>query len=327
MGASICATNGYYALASPAHLCHYAHVRCTTRLEDCVRRPTLLSSAHAAVSAAAALSMLFAGACAAPGGAGKTRSESAGQPPKIVIPIPEAAAVAAPSLPASAPQPPAAIEPAPSETSPGPVVPTAWQPPDVPRVPFADRVERWRGLVREVLAEEWAAGTPDGPAARIDDDLVLAVMDQESRGNPRAQSWAGAMGLMQVMDFTFALMMAGSESYARQIDPAAFWDERSNVRAGIRYLALAMQYHDGDIYWSLASYNAGIGNARNWRRAGLYAVPPVGGFAETANYAPTIMRNYMRRRPDVNLYVPDVMPEEHIPGALQLLRDSRRRSA
>lgn len=201
----------------------------------------------------------------------------------------------------------------------------AWQPPAAERRPFPRRVERWRDLVRDVLAEEWEHGTLDGPAARIDDDLVLAVMEQESGGNPSAESWAGAMGLMQVMDFTFALMMAGSESMVRSIDPAAFWDERSNVRAGIRYLALAMQYHEGDVYWSLASYNAGIGNARTWRLAGLYAVPPIGGFSETANYAPIIMRSYMRHRPDVKLYVPDVMPEEHLPGALELIQKYRRR--
>ena len=203
--------------------------------------------------------------------------------------------------------------------------PAGWQPPAVERRPFPRRVERWRDLVREVLAEEFEHGTLTGPAERIDDDLVLAVMEQESGGNPAAQSWAGAMGLMQVMDFTFALMMAGSESFAPSIDPAAFWDERSNVRAGIRYLALAMQYHEGDVYWSLASYNAGIGNARTWRLAGLYAVPPIGGFVETANYAPLIMRSYMRHRPDVNLYVPDVMPEEHLPGALELIQRYRQR--
>ena len=217
-----------------------------------------------------------------------------------------------------------AVEPAPVVEE-APAAPARWQPPAVERRAFPRRVERWRDLVREVLAEEYDNGTLNGPAARIDDDLVLAVMEQESGGNPQAESWAGAMGLMQVMDFTFALMMAGSESKAPLIDPAAFWDESSNVRAGIRYLALAFQYHEGDIYWSLASYNAGIGNARTWRLAGLYAVPPIGGFVETARYAPAIMRRYMRHRPDVSLYVPDVMPEEHVPGALEMIQRYRTR--
>src|SRR5688572_6097020 len=238
-----------------------------------------------------------------------------------VAPVIETSPAPAPAPVSEVAEAPAAIEVAEEAPQGRP----AWQPPAAERRAFPRRVERWRDLVREVLAEEWEQGTLDGPAARIDDDLVLAIMEQESGGNPSAESWAGAMGLMQVMDFTFALMMAGSESFAPHIDPAAFWDERSNVRAGIRYLALAMQYHDGDFYWSLASYNAGIGNARTWRLAGLYAVPPIGGFSETANYAPIIMRSYMRHRPDVKLYVPDVMPEDHLPGALELIQSYRRR--
>jgi soluble lytic murein transglycosylase-like protein len=234
-------------------------------------------------------------------------------PAPVVEPAPPPEPVEAPVV-----QPAPAVEPAAAE-------PARWQPPAVERRPFPRRVERWRDLVREVLAEEYEHGTLDGLASHIDDDLVLAMMEQESGGNPQAESWAGAMGLMQVMDFTFALMMAGSEAMAPHLDPAAFWDERSNVRAGIRYLALAMQYHEGDIYWSLASYNGGIGNARTWRLAGLYAVPPIGGFVETARYAPAIMRSYMRHRPDVSLYVPAVMPEEHVPGALELLQSYRAR--
>ncbi|HEU5314660.1 MAG TPA: transglycosylase SLT domain-containing protein [Chloroflexota bacterium] len=263
------------------------------------------------------LAVLAAG-CAAP----RAGALSAGpvSEPLVSLPIeappsqPAAAVVEPDPVPAPAPE----VESVPAGRQP-------WQPPNTERRAFPRRVERWRDLVREVLAQEWDHGTLDGPASRLDDDLVLAVMEQESGGNPRAESWAGAMGLMQVMDFTFALMMAGDESLAPLIDPAAFWDERSNVRAGIRYLALAMQYHEGDVYWSLASYNAGIGNARTWRLAGLYAVPPIGGFSETASYAPAIMRSYMRHRPDVQLYVPDVMPEEHLPGALELLRTFRRR--
>jgi len=200
-----------------------------------------------------------------------------------------------------------------------------WQAPEVSRRQFTSRVERWRLLVRQILAEEWQAGTLDGPAQRLDDDLVLAVIQQESRGNPKALSPVGAMGLMQVMPGTFAMMMAGNESLVGAIDRDAFWDEGSNVRAGIRYLALAMQYHEGNFYWSLASYNAGIGTVRRWRLAGLYAVPPVGGYTETADYAQIIMHNYLAHRPGLEMYVPDPMPLEHVAGALELLRASRRR--
>lgn len=175
------------------------------------------------------------------------------------------------------------------------------------------------------MAEEWQAGTLDGEAQALDDDAILAVVQQESRGNPQALSPVGAIGLMQVMPQTFALMMAGDASLVPAIDPDAFWDEGNNIRAGIRYLALAMQNQDGNLYWSLASYNAGIGTVKRWRLAGLYAVPPIGGYTQTAYYADIILHNYVAHRPELQMYIPPMMPDEHIPGALELLRSFRAR--
>jgi len=206
-----------------------------------------------------------------------------------------------------------------------PVARAAWQAPEGTRVAFPQVIERWRPTVRELLAEAWSEGRLDGKAATLDDDLVLAVIQHESSGNPNAYSWAGAIGLMQVMPFTFAEMMHGHRSYESRIDPAAPWDVNSNVRAGIRYLALAMQAHEGNIYWSLASYNAGIETVGLWRAAGLYAVPPVGGYTETAAYAPKIMRTYLRSRPGISLHVPDAMPAAHVQGALRQIRDAQQR--
>jgi soluble lytic murein transglycosylase-like protein len=171
------------------------------------------------------------------------------------------------------------------------------------------------------MAEAWQEGRLDGDASRLDDDLLLALIRQESAGDPDALSWAGAIGLMQVMPFTFAEMMHRDRALTCAIDRAAMWDVRSNMRAGLRYLALAMQAHEGNLYWALASYNAGIDTVHDWRAAGLYAVPPIGGYAETASYASIILRDYLRRRPDPTLYVPPTMLSEHVPGAIRLLRD------
>ncbi|MGH2371400.1 MAG: lytic transglycosylase domain-containing protein, partial [Chloroflexota bacterium] len=181
-------------------------------------------------------------------------------------------------------QPVAAVAPAPP---PAPVTAArdAWRPPEDALFPFLDHIEAWRPLVRQLLAEAWAEGRLNGPANTLDDDLILALIQQESRGDPGALSWAGAIGLMQVMPYTFAEMMHGDRSLVCAIDPAAMWDVPSNVRAGIRYLALAMQAHAGNRYWALAAYNAGIEVVGRWRAAGLYAVPPIGGYSETAAYA------------------------------------------
>ena len=255
--------------------------------------------------------------------------------PAIRLPVPFAWPALAPAppqrLPAggdSAPAVASAVAPAPDPaTAAAPAAPVVvdrgpWQPPDAPRRPFVAQVEAWRPLVRELLAEAWGEGRLDGPAAALDDDLVLAVIQQESGGNPDAVSWAGAIGLMQVMPFTFAEMMHGDRALVDAIDPAAMWDVPSNARAGIRYLALAMQAFEGNLYWSLAAYNAGIEAVGKWRAAGLYAVPPIGGYWETAAYAPAILRAYLRHRPGLEVYVPDAMPREHVPGAIRLLQEA-----
>ncbi|HET7769266.1 MAG TPA: lytic transglycosylase domain-containing protein [Chloroflexota bacterium] len=247
--------------------------------------------------------------------------------PSFSIPSPLARPARAPVAvaPALPQEPAAAIAPAAAQPVlvPSPATRAPWQPPNAAILPYPDHIEAWRPLVRDLIAEAHAEGRLDGPAAKLDDDLVLAVIRQESQGNPDAMSWAGAIGLMQVMPFTFADMMAGDRSLTCAIDRAAMWDVRSNVRAGLRYLSLALNTHEGNLYWALASYNAGIDAVHDWRAAGLYAVPPAGGYWETADYAQVILRDYLRRRPDVAplIHLPDPMPVEHVPGALRQLRD------
>jgi len=199
-----------------------------------------------------------------------------------------------------------------------------WQAQDAPRRAYGARVERWRPLVREMLAEAWMEGRLDGHATRLDDDLILSLIQQESGGNPSAVSWAGALGLMQVMPFTFADMHHGSKALGDHLELGTMLDVPSNMRAGIRYLALAMQAHEGNFYWAIASYNAGIEAVDDWRAVGLYAVPPVGGYDETAHYAQVVMHTYLAHRPDVQFRVPDAMPYEHVPGAVRLLKDAGR---
>ncbi len=119
-------------------------------------------------------------------------------------------------------------------------------------------------------------------------------------------------------------MHHGSKALGDELELHVMMDVRSNVRAGLRYLALAMQAHEGNLYWALAAYNAGIEAVDAWRAVGLYAVPPIGGYDETAHYAQVILRNYLGRRPDVKMHVPDPMPYEHLPEAVKLLKDAGR---
>jgi hypothetical protein len=77
-------------------------------------------------------------------------------------------------------------------------------------------------------------------------DLVRAVVQVESGYNRYAQSRKGAMGLMQLMPSTAALMGVR--------DP---YDPAQNIRAGVAYLRRLLDKYDENEELALAAYNAG----------------------------------------------------------------------
>jgi soluble lytic murein transglycosylase-like protein len=107
----------------------------------------------------------------------------------------------------------------------------------------------------------------------IPPELALAVIKVESGFNPRAVSRTGAMGLMQLMPQTAALL-----GVTLPFDP------RQNVLAGVRYLRMLVNTFDGDVPLALAAYNAGAGAVR---RAGK--IPPI---PETQRYVPMVLHYY-----------------------------------
>ncbi|HEU5319051.1 MAG TPA: lytic transglycosylase domain-containing protein [Chloroflexota bacterium] len=220
--------------------------------------------------------------------------------------------------PAPAPEPEAVVPEPAAPVAPPP--PPAWQPANVARIAFDSEIEQWRPLVRQMLAEAAAEGRLTGAARKLDDDLLLAMIQQESAGDATAESWAGAMGLMQLMPGTFSGIIYGDWSYIAPRD--AILDPVQNVRAGVRYMAEALQIHGGDLYWSVASYNAGAGATKAWLSVGLPAVPPVGGYWETADYAPRILGNYAAHRPGLAVYIPDPITEDQLPGVIALLTNA-----
>lgn len=92
--------------------------------------------------------------------------------------------------------------------------------------------------------------------------LLASQAFQESRFDPRARSWAGAAGLLQLMPAT-----------ARQFGVADVYDPDDNVRGGTRYLAWLEDYWRDQVpdpeerlRFVLGSYNAGQGHVQDARR-------------------------------------------------------------
>jgi len=93
-------------------------------------------------------------------------------------------------------------------------------------------VRRW--------ADYWAA------EYEVERELVYAVIEAESGGNPRALSSAGAAGVMQLMPDTAAVFGVRNR-----------FDVEDNVRAGVAYLAWLRDLCGGDRRLIVASYIAG----------------------------------------------------------------------
>lgn len=101
----------------------------------------------------------------------------------------------------------------------------------------------------------------------VDRALVLSFVRQESAFNRRAESSAGARGLMQLMPRTASFV--GRESYLRGRGKYRLFEPDLNLELGQRYIQhlLGQKSVSGDLFRLAASYNAGPGNLRSWERA------------------------------------------------------------
>jgi soluble lytic murein transglycosylase len=164
--------------------------------------------------------------------------------------------------------------------------------------PVAGQVARWavawpnpfRALVDEAMAAERAQHDDHDVRAA----LALAIMREESSFVPDIESYAGALGLMQLMPRT-------ARDHDRDIEGDATPDRlrtpEVNVRVAADHLFLLARRLDSHPVLMAAAYNAGAGACRRWlkkprsREIGLWVedIP----YDQTRDYTKRVIGSYL----------------------------------
>jgi soluble lytic murein transglycosylase len=122
----------------------------------------------------------------------------------------------------------------------------------------------------------------------IDFYFVLGIIGAESRFNQKAESYCGAVGIMQLMPKTAAYIAKKYEIIYKDL-----WDLETNVKIGIKYLCHLKKKYNNSYELAAAGYNGGNSAARKYKEwmsgtRDKTAVPN-----ETFKYVPKVM-NYTK---------------------------------
>jgi soluble lytic murein transglycosylase-like protein len=129
-----------------------------------------------------------------------------------------------------------------------------------------------------------------------DPRLVLSIMREESRFDPRAKSMAAARGLLQFIITT--AHEVGRSLGLVDVSSEDLYDPRIIIQLGAKYIADLLKEFGGDAYKAAAAYNAGPFQVRLWSRLspdpGHDAFLSSVNFDETKNYVRKVLNSYER---------------------------------
>lgn len=107
----------------------------------------------------------------------------------------------------------------------------------------------------------------------VDLKLLKCIALVESDFNPDCTSYAGAMGIMQLMPET-----------AKELGVKNPYDPYENIMGGAKLIAKLLDKYDGDISLAAAAYNAGSGAVAKYG-----GIPP---YEQTQNYVKKVLSHY-----------------------------------
>lgn len=150
--------------------------------------------------------------------------------------------------------------------------------------PWGEHHNRWRIAYPKAFASHVQRSASETGVAP---ELIWAVMRSESVFDSRAESPAGAYGLMQLILPTARRFAESGERISRRV----LFVPETNVRLGSRFLGYLSGRLSEQRYAIPAAYNAGEGAARRWLRE--RSDTPVDNWIEEIPYDET--RRYSRR--------------------------------
>ena len=129
-------------------------------------------------------------------------------------------------------------------------------------------------------------------------EVILAIIRQESEFDRRANSWAGARGMMQLMKYT-AKLVAKQAKLPYSISGLT-QDPEYNIKLGSYYFNSLIENYNGVYPFAIAAYNAGPNRVKTWRK--INGDPSKGNlsyvnwielirFKETRNYVQRVLEN------------------------------------
>ena len=135
---------------------------------------------------------------------------------------------------------------------------------------------------------------PEAKYYKIEPAFVYAIMREESLFDPNARSWVGAMGLMQLMPATAA---AENKKSRYRYKPLNLTNPKQNINLGVSHLAWLFSSQKASNYILVAaSYNAGSGRGRRWKREygtnNMYRIGRFIDIEETEYYVERVIKSY-----------------------------------
>ena len=135
---------------------------------------------------------------------------------------------------------------------------------------------------------------PEAKHYKIEPSFIYAIMREESTFDPKAKSWVGAMGLMQLMPAT-AEEQNRNPRY--RYDPLNLTDPKQNINIGIGHISWLFRNENASNYIIVAaSYNAGSGRGKRWKSEygtnNMYRTGRFIDIEETEYYVEKVINSY-----------------------------------